>query len=114
MEIMPKFTITIAGGADAEGGVSTVTLDRSNDTWTATNDSEPKLLKHLSGTFKSGVNLYPGFATKGTALIIAGMSPIDRDSVEAFLYDYIPDESVQTGKAQMLQTASVGNWKRKD
>lgn len=110
---MPKSTVTITGKADAEGGVSTVTLDRSNDTWAATNDSEPKLFQHLSGTFKSGVNLYPGFSTKGTALIIAGLSPIDKDSVEAYLYNYIPDETVETGEAEMFKTASLGNWKRK-
>jgi hypothetical protein len=109
---MPKLKVTITGKADAEGGKSTVIIDRSNNTWVATNDSEPKLFKNLKGTFKSGVNLYPGFSTKGTALIIAGLSPIDIESVETYLYNYIPEGTVTSGEAQMFKTGSLGDWER--
>jgi hypothetical protein len=41
-----------------------------------------------------------------------GKSPIDKDSMEAFLYNYDPAGSVKTGSAEMFQTGSLGNWKR--
>jgi len=106
---MAKIQVQLVGAADAEGATSTVTLDPSNNTWTATNDNAPNLLANLAGTFVSGTNLYPGFATNGTALIIQNMSPIDTNSIEAFLFGYMPGQT-GTGRAQMYKTASVGSW----
>jgi hypothetical protein len=108
---MPALQVILTD--DAGEGSSTVTFDTSKQSWTATNDSGSKLLKNLKGSYVSGTNLYPGFATKGTGLVIDGMSVINKDSLEAYLYNYIPSETVASGSARMLQLAFTGRWKRK-
>lgn len=110
---MPNKTIRIDGVAPEDGGVVTIVLDVSKNTWTATNDATPALFENFKGGYVSGVNVVPGFATKGTGLFIEGRSPIDGDSYEAFLYNYIPGETTSSGKAQMLKIPSHGNWTRK-
>lgn len=109
---MAAYKVGLVGAGDAEDGKSTVTLNSLTGTWIATNDSAPNLLKSLKGSYVSGTNVVPGFKTKGTGLIIEGKDAKNKDSVESFLYNYIPSENVKTGQARMVQTGSAGNWER--
>lgn len=93
-----------------EGGKAAVTFDTVKSTWNGVNISGEKLLKSTSGNYKSGTNVVPGFATKGTGLLKQN----DDKTVEAYFTNFIPTTTKpgETGAATMLETVTTGTWKR--
>ncbi|MGO8063929.1 hypothetical protein AB9E28_00245 [Rhizobium leguminosarum] len=92
-----------------DGETASVVLNMDTGMWAGTNGPSGDLLNKRSGRYKSGTNLTPGFAVKGTALFIGS----DGKELEVFLYDLDPAESVvANGKAQMLGVTKTGRWTR--
>ena len=99
-------TIRITG---VSGETASVVLDTDTQRWAGTNGGTGDLLKARSGVYKSGTNVVPGFAVKGTGLFVSG----DERNVEAFFYDLIPSETTASGRAHMFGTAKTGTWMRR-
>lgn len=100
-------TIRITG---TDGETASVFLDADNGKWAGTNGPKGDLLKARSGIYKSGTNVVPGFAVKGTGLFVGN----DEKQVEAFFYNLIPAETaVVTGDAHLFGTTKTGKWTRR-
>jgi hypothetical protein len=76
--------------------------------WAGTNGGNGDLLKARSGRYKAGTNVVPGFAVKGTGLLVGNTG----NEVEAFFYNLIPSESGagDTGDAHFVGTVKTGKW----
>jgi hypothetical protein len=99
-------TIHLVG---ASGQTASVFLNGDDHTWSGTNGGNGDLLKARSGSFTSGTNVIPGFAVKGTGLLVGK----DGKEVEAFFYNLIPDDlpsGDKRGDAHMVGTGEVGKW----
>lgn len=91
------------------GQTASVFLNGDDQTWAGTNGGTGDLLKARSGSYKSGTNVVPGFAVKGTGLLVGKVGK----EVEAFFYNLIPDDlpsGDKRGDAHMLGTGEVGKW----
>lgn len=98
-------TIRIEG---TSGGTASVFLDGDSKSWAGTNGNSGDLLKARSGSYKAGTNVVPGFAVKGTGLLVG----VDGKEVEAFLYNLIPAEARAgaTGEVHLLGMTTTGKW----
>ncbi|WP_156467958.1 hypothetical protein [Rhizobium sp. Leaf371] len=103
--IAADVTIRIVG---TSGGTASVFLDGDSKRWAGTNDNPGDLLKARSGSYKAGTNVVPGFAVKGTGLLVG----VDGREVEAFLYNLIPAEAHAgaTGDVHLLGMTTTGKW----
>ncbi|WP_264045757.1 hypothetical protein [Methylobacterium flocculans] len=95
----------------SDSETASVFLNGGTEKWSGTNGGAGDIIKSRSGKYKSGTNVVPGFAVKGTGLLVGESGA----NVEAFFYNLIPGEAQpgNSGVAHFLGTGKVGKWEVK-